>query len=98
MAIRSYRDQATSDIAQELLTRRARLRLPPSLHLPAVRRLVFLDCAGSLGDLANWQSLHLEKLKGDRRGQYSIRINNQYRIRFYWREGNAHAVEIVDYH
>ncbi|CAB4131023.1 HigB Plasmid maintenance system killer protein [uncultured Caudovirales phage] len=63
----------------------------------AFRRLVLLDSAGSLSDLAG-NSASLEALKADRKGQYSIRINDQYRICFTWSAGNAGDVEIVDYH
>ena len=64
----------------------------------ALRKLLVLDAAGSLGDLRVPPSNHLEKLTGDRRGQHSIRINDQWRICFRWKDGHAHAVEIVDYH
>ena len=60
-------------------------------------RLELLDAATSLGDLA-LPGLRLEALKGDRKGQYSIRINDQYRICFEWHGEDAHRVEIVDYH
>ncbi|MEP7355160.1 MAG: type II toxin-antitoxin system RelE/ParE family toxin [Acidobacteriota bacterium] len=63
----------------------------------AEERLMQLNAALGLGDL-NLPSLRLEKLSGDRKGQYSIRINDQYRICFQWRDGNAHDVEVVDYH
>jgi len=68
------------------------------IHRIALRKLLVLDAAGSLGDLRVPPSNHLEKLTGDRRGQHSIRINNQWRICFRWKDGHAHAVEIVDYH
>ena len=64
----------------------------------ALRKLLILDAAGSLNDLRVPPSNHLEKLTGDRRGQHSIRVNNQWRICFRWKDGHAHAVEIVDYH
>ena len=60
-------------------------------------RLALLDTATSLRDL-NLPGLRLEALKGKRKGQYSIRINEQFRICFEWRDGDAHNVEIVDYH
>ena len=60
-------------------------------------RLELLDAATSLRDL-NLPGLRLEALKGDRKGQHSIRINDQFRICFEWRDGDAHNVEIVDYH
>jgi proteic killer suppression protein len=57
-----------------------------------------LDAATSLADLAAIRGNRLEALKGDRTGQHSVRINDRWRICFFWREGNAHDVEIVDYH
>lgn len=62
------------------------------------KRLQILDMATTLEDLKNLPSNRFELLKGDRKGQYSIRINQQWRICFTWHEGEAHNVEIVDYH
>ncbi|HAK94416.1 MAG TPA: plasmid maintenance system killer protein [Planctomycetes bacterium] len=98
MAIRTFKNKATCDIAREIRSKIARKRLPEFLHESAYRKLVFLDNAHSLGDLMEWRSLHLEKLKGDRKDQYSIRINDQYRICFRWSGTEAVDVEIVDYH
>ncbi len=64
----------------------------------ARQRLNMLNASNSLRDLFSPHSNRLEKLKGDRKGQYSIRINSQWRICFRWHERNAHGVEIVDYH
>jgi proteic killer suppression protein len=64
----------------------------------ALRKLVMVDDAADLKDLEVPPGNHLEALHGNREGQYSIRINDQFRICFSWREGNAYAVEIVDYH
>ncbi len=64
----------------------------------AERRLHILDMATSLDDLRNLPSNRFESLKGDRRGQYSIRINRQWRICFRWVKGEPHNVEIIDYH
>ena len=64
----------------------------------ALRKLLILDAAGSLNDLRIPPANRLEKLAGDRAGQYSIRINDQWRIGFRWKSGDAHDVEIVDYH
>jgi proteic killer suppression protein len=61
-------------------------------------RLDRLEAATSLKDLAALPGNRLESLRGDRHGQYSIRINDQWRICFVWKEGDAHDVEIVDYH
>ena len=64
----------------------------------ARRKLKMLDDAASLDDLAALRGNRLEVLRGGRKGQHSIRINDQYRICFEWRDGDAHNVEIVDYH
>ena len=64
----------------------------------AQRKLHQLDAAAELRDLAVFPGNQLEALKGDRHGQHSIRVNDQYRVCFLWRDGDAYAVEIVDYH
>jgi proteic killer suppression protein len=64
----------------------------------ALRKLLMLDAAGSLEDLRVPPGNRLERLTGDRRGQYSIRINDQWRVCFRWEGGHARDVEIVDYH
>lgn len=69
-----------------------------ALHEKARIKLARLHAAESLLDLGTLPGNRLEKLKGDRRGQYSIRINDQYRIYFYWFNDAAEKVEIVDYH
>lgn len=68
------------------------------IRAQAERRLQILDSATSLQDLGALRSNHLEALKGDRQGQYSIRVNDQWRICFEWRSDGPHRVEIVDYH
>ena len=73
----------------------ARLR---AIERPARRKLLYLSQARSLHDLLVPPGNRLEALKGDRKGQHSIRINDQWRICFLWFEGHAHDVEIVDYH
>jgi len=73
-------------------------KLPPDIQRVARRRLIYLDSAEDLQDLHAPPGNRLEKLKGDRAGQYSIRINDQWRICFEWIEGKARNVEIVDYH
>ena len=90
--IRSCRDKDT-----QLLLDRKFSRKFQAIEKPARTRLALLDAATSLRDL-EVPGLRLEALKGDRKGQYSIRINDQYRICFQWRDGDAHEVEIVDYH
>ena len=77
--------------------RRSR-RLPGDIQAAALRKLRLLNNARRLDDLRVPPANRLEALKGNRSGQHSIRINDQWRIRFVWREGHAHDVEIVDYH
>ena len=72
--------------------------LPMRLQQRARAKLLALDAAGRLDDLRAPPGNRLEALRGDRRGQYSIRVNEQWRICFAWRNGEAWAVEIVDYH
>lgn len=92
--IRSFRDKES-----EKLFRRERSRaIPGSLMKAALRKLLIMDAAENIEDLRVPPGNRLEKLKGDRAGQHSIRINDQYRICFAWTDGGADAVEIVDYH
>ena len=92
--IASFADRETQRIFQRSFSR----RLPPDVQRLALRRLVYLHNAKELNDLSIPPSNRLEKLVGDRQGQYSIRINSQWRICFEWFDGAAHNVEIVDYH
>ncbi len=73
-------------------------KLPTDIQRSARRRLLYLNNIDNLQDLHAVPGYRLEKLKGDRSGQYSIRINDQWRICFAWRAQHAHQVEIVDYH
>jgi proteic killer suppression protein len=73
-------------------------RLPSDIQSVARRKLRMLNAAAVLTDLRVPPANRLEALKGDRRGLYSIRINDQWRICFRWHDGDAHDVEIVDYH
>lgn len=73
-------------------------RLPPRLHRQALKKLYMLNAALALENLMVPPGNRLEKLRGDREGQFSIRVNDRYRICFDWRDGNAHEVEVVDYH
>lgn len=92
--IRSFRDSDT-----ERLFKRERIRkLPADLQRIALRKLLVLDAATSLLDLRVPPANRLEKLSGDRQGQHSIRINDQWRICFRWIGADAQDVEIVDYH
>ena len=75
------------------------LLYPPNIQKNALRKLLILDAATSINDLRIPPANRLEKLVGDRKGQYSIRINEQWRICFVWtEENNVSEVEIVDYH
>jgi proteic killer suppression protein len=90
----SFRDGETEQI---WLGRRSR-RLPTNIQSVALRKLRLLNAARQIQDLALLPGNRLEALKGDRAGQWSIRINDQWRICFRWTQGGAEAVEIVDYH
>lgn len=92
--IADFRDKEAETIWEG---RRSR-RLPGEIQAVALRKLRLLNNARRLEDLRIAPANRLEALKGDRAGQHSIRINDQWRICFAWREGHAHAVEIVDYH
>ncbi len=91
--IRSFRC-----IATERLFRRDSLRRFKTIERSALRKLDMLDAAPDIRTLSMLPGNRLERLKGDRKGQYSVRINDQWRICFEWREGHAYEVEIVDYH
>ena len=91
--IKSFRSKET-----ELLHRRHSVRRWRAIERVAQRKLRQLDAAVELRDLAAPPGNRLEALHGDRQGQHSIRINDQWRICFVWREGDAYNVEIVDYH
>ena len=73
-------------------------RLPASIQASALRKLRLLNNARRREDLRIPPANRLEALKGNRQGQHSIRINDQWRICFRWKDGNAHEAEIVDYH
>ena len=91
--IYSLRDKDT-----EVLFNGQRVRRFEAVKAQAERRLQILDSATSLGDLDGLPSNRLEALHGDRQRQHSIRINDQWRVCFVWREDGPHDVEIVDYH
>jgi proteic killer suppression protein len=80
------------------LFRREPVRRFKAIQRSVLRKLDILDAAPDLQSLANLPGNRLERLKEDRKGQNSIRINDQWRICFEWRDGHVHAVEIVDYH
>lgn len=83
---------------EQLFHRQSVRKLPSTIQRNALKKLLILDAAESLEDLRIPPANRLEKLSGDRQGQYSIRINQQWRICFEWNQGNAYNVEIVDYH
>lgn len=92
--IRSFKDRETERIWQG----RASRRFPRDIQDRALRKLRQLDAARTLDDLGNPPGNRLEMLSGNRSGQMSVRINNQWRICFVWADGDANDVEIVDYH
>jgi toxin HigB-1 len=96
--IRSFKDKGTEAIFYGENTKAARSTCPQSLWNIAGRKLDQLDSVESLNELRVPPGNHLEALKGNRQGQYSIRINDQYRICFVWTEDEPDEVEIVDYH
>ena len=91
--------QSFSDEEAEMLFRRERSRkLPSTIQQRAYRKLLMLHAAISINDLRSPPSNHQEKLTGKRDGEYSIRINDQWRLCFLWKTGNAYEVSIEDYH
>ncbi|HJW76762.1 MAG TPA: type II toxin-antitoxin system RelE/ParE family toxin [Thermoleophilia bacterium] len=92
--IKSFRDGET----QKILARRFSRRLPNDIQSEALRKLRMLSNAADLGDLRCPPANRLEKLSGDREGQFSIRVNDQRRVCFSWRDGDAYDVEITDHH
>jgi toxin HigB-1 len=92
--IASFRCDETATIWEGKRSR----RLPSDIQVTALRKLRLLNNAARLDDLRVPPGNRLEALQGARREQHSIRINDQWRICFVWREGHAHEIEIVDYH
>lgn len=92
-----FRDRGTADIFNGIDSKGARRTCPSYLRAAAIAKLDALDFADSPDDLrASGNRLH--RLQGDRFGQYAVRLNDQYRVCFAWRDGEAIDVEIVDYH
>ena len=92
--IKSFKDSETQNIYE---LRRSR-KLPYDIQQVALRKLRMINNATTLNDLLVPPANRLEKLSGDRAGQYSIRINNQWRVCFEWKGNDAYNVEIADYH
>ncbi len=91
--IRTFRSRQTKKLFDDRFVSRFQ-----AFHRAARKKLEMLNAATSLEDLGLIPGNRLEALRGDREGQYSIRINEQWRLCFQWRDGDAYEVEIVDYH
>ncbi len=96
--INDFYDKGTEDIYNGRNTKQARKTLPVKLWRIAYRKFYFLNHAVTLEELKSPPSNHLEMLGGDRKGQFSIRINKQYRVCFIWTDEGPTKVEITDYH
>ena len=96
--IQTFADKGTEDVYDGVDSSGARKKCPKALWLIARRKMDQVNRAVDLNDLSVPPGNRLEKLKGDRQGQSSIRINQQYRICFRWENGDAYKVEIADYH
>ena len=92
--IKTFRSKET----EKIYNREFSSKLPSNIQRTALKKLWMLDAAPDINSLRVPPSNHLEALKGERKGQYSIRINKQWRICFVWNNGDAFDVEIVDYH
>ena len=92
--IRGFANRDTARLFRREVVR----RYPDALQRTMLRKLVALDAAETLDDLRVPPGNRLEQLRGDRAGQYSIRVNDQWRVCFRWRDGDAYDVELVDYH
>jgi toxin HigB-1 len=92
--IRSFADRETQQIWEGRVSR----KLPTEMQTTARRKLRMLNNAEAIEDLKAPPGNRLEALKGSRKGQHSIRINNQWRLCFQWKDNHAYSVEIVDYH
>ena len=92
--IKTFRDKET----EKIFNRHFSKKFPPDIQHQARRKLVMLDAAPELNALRIPPGNRLEALKGNRKGQHSIRINDQWRVCFKWKEGNSYDVEITDYH
>lgn len=92
--IRTFKDKETEKVYNQIFSR----KLPNSIQKTALRKLIMIDNAETLEDLKVPPANRLEALKGERLGQHSIRINDQFRICFVFKEGDFYDVEITDYH
>ena len=96
--IRSFKDKSTHDIFHQINSRHARQLLARDLWRMAIRKIDMIDAAKSPDDLRALKGNRLEALHGRLKGYYSIRINDQWRVIFKWKEGAAEEVQIIDYH
>lgn len=96
--IRSFANVATEDLFNGIDSRQARRACPKTLWAVVRRKLTQLNRVGALAELNVPPGNRLERLRGDRAGQYSIRVNDQYRICFRWEDGYADDIEVTDYH
>lgn len=96
--IRSFAAQGTEDVFDGISSKAARATCSSTLWDIARRKLTQINRVRELAELSVLPGNRLERLKGDRAGQHSIRINDQYRVCFYWKDGYADEVEITDYH
>jgi toxin HigB-1 len=92
--IKSFRDKE----AEKIFDREFSRKLPQSIQRVAMRKMLMIEAATDLNDLKVPPANRLEKLRGRRAGQYSIRVNDQWRVCFNWQKGHIHNVEITDYH
>jgi toxin HigB-1 len=92
--VKSFKDKET----EKVYSREGSRKLPIDIQQVALRKLRMINNAKNLNDLRIPPANNLEKLKGNREGQYSVRMNSRWRICFKWEDGDAHEVEIADYH
>jgi toxin HigB-1 len=92
--IKSFKDKET----EKVYSREGSRKLPEDIQQVALRKLRMINNAKNLNDLRIPPANNLKKLKGNREGQHSVRINDQWRICFKWKGGDAHEVEVADYH
>ena len=92
--IKTFADKETEKIYNQVFSK----KLPESIQRIALRKLIMIDNAANLGDLRIPPNNRLEELSGDRKGQFSIRVNDQYRVCFKYTNHDFYDVEIVDYH
>jgi toxin HigB-1 len=92
--IKSFKNKET----EKVYTREGSNKLPRDIQQAALRKLRMINNAKNINDLRSPPAIRLEKMKGNRKGQLSVRINDQWRICFVWQEGEVYEIEITDYH